>query len=121
MKKIIYTCDYCGKTIEGDVYTFRCAKRLKDGMDFGLSRVLGGWDPDLCPECLPEWIQRVSPEKKEEKKYGKKQPIDMGKVLALRNAGWTLKRIADEMKVSPQTIANRLAVADAPPEEEQDA
>lgn len=32
----------------------------------------------------------------------------MGKVKALRKAGWTIKAIADEMRVSPATIVNRL-------------
>lgn len=38
----------------------------------------------------------------------KRKPIDMGKVRALREAGWSLKQIGDEMGVSPQTIANAL-------------
>lgn len=37
-----------------------------------------------------------------------KKALDMGKVRALRKAGWTFDKIADEMGVSPQTIANRL-------------
>lgn len=42
------------------------------------------------------------------KKQGAKKPLDMAKVRALRKAGWTFDKIADEMGVSPQTIANRL-------------
>ena len=38
----------------------------------------------------------------------KKIDIDMGKVKALRDAGWTLKEIADEMHVVPSTISNKL-------------
>lgn len=38
----------------------------------------------------------------------KKIDIDMGKVKALRGAGWTLKEIADEMHVAPSTISNKL-------------
>lgn len=38
----------------------------------------------------------------------KRKPLDMGKVRALREAGWSLKQIGDEMGVSPQTIANAL-------------
>ena len=34
--------------------------------------------------------------------------LDMGKVKALRRAGWTLKDIAEEMDVSPTTISNKL-------------
>ena len=36
------------------------------------------------------------------------QQMDMGKARALREAGWSLKQIGDEMGVSPQTIANAL-------------
>ena len=38
----------------------------------------------------------------------KRRPLDMGKVRALREAGWSLKQIGDEMGCSPQTIANAL-------------
>ena len=38
----------------------------------------------------------------------KRKPLDMGKARALREAGWSLKQIGDEMGVSPQTIANAL-------------
>ena len=44
------------------------------------------------------------------KKQGAKKALDMGKVKALRDAGWPLSEIAAEMGVSPQTIANRLKV-----------
>lgn len=37
-----------------------------------------------------------------------KKALDMGKVRALRDAGWPMSEIATEMGVSPQTIANRL-------------
>ena len=34
--------------------------------------------------------------------------LDDGKIRALRKAGWTLEKIADEMGCSPQTVKNRL-------------
>ena len=37
-----------------------------------------------------------------------KSKLDNGKILALRNAGWSLEKIANEMGCCPQTIANRL-------------
>ena len=47
--------------------------------------------------------------KEEPKKPSKpKRDLDMGKVRALRDAGWSLDQIAVEMHCSPQTIANRL-------------
>lgn len=38
----------------------------------------------------------------------KQKDFDTGKARALREAGWTFAKIADEMGVSPQTVANRL-------------
>lgn len=58
-------------------------------------------------EPMPELLQKEEPKtvKREPKN---KKTLDMGKVKALRKAGWSLDKIADEMGVSPQTIANRL-------------
>ena len=39
---------------------------------------------------------------------GKRKPMDVGKLQALRKAGWSTTKIADEMGVSPQTILNHL-------------
>lgn len=38
----------------------------------------------------------------------KRKSLDMGKVVALRNAGWSMKKIADGMGVSEGTIWNNL-------------
>lgn len=43
----------------------------------------------------------------------KKKDFDVNKAKALRDAGWTLAKIADEMRVSPQTVANKLKEAAA--------
>ena len=50
--------------------------------------------------------------KAEPKKQGAKKELDMGKAKALRKAGWTLEKIADEMGCSAQTIANKLKGAE---------
>jgi DNA-binding NarL/FixJ family response regulator len=51
-----------------------------------------------------------APEKKaqKEKTAPKKKPLDDGKILALRKAGWSLAKIADEMGCSAQTIVNHI-------------
>lgn len=38
-------------------------------------------------------------------KKAKRKPIDIGKVKALHNAGWSLQKIADEMCCSAQNIS----------------
>lgn len=40
-----------------------------------------------------------------------KKELDVGKMKALRKANWTLAQIADEMRCSPQTVANKLKEA----------
>ena len=50
-----------------------------------------------APECKPY-----------PKQIKKRVFIDIPKVKALRKAGWTYEKIADEFNCSPQTIINRL-------------
>lgn len=38
----------------------------------------------------------------------RRKDLDDGKIRALRKAGWTLEKIADEMGCATQTIKNRL-------------
>lgn len=56
----------------------------------------------IQPEKKPE-----KPVKKEAPKAGKKKPLDEGKLLALRKAGWSFEKIADELGCATQTIINR--------------
>lgn len=42
-------------------------------------------------------------------KHGKRPNLDMGKIMALKHAGWSVPKIADELGVSNQTIYNRLS------------
>lgn len=106
-------CDGCGKLIpEG--------ARQIDGLDF-------------CPECWKKVIVVVrhladgmmaaqpdepdpepepeKPEKPEEPK--KRATVDKGKAQALRDAGWTLQQIADELHSHPSYIS-RITTAPEP-------
>ena len=56
--------------------------------------------------------QATKAEPKQAQPKPAKKPLDMGKVKALRKAGWTLEKIADEMGCSAQTIANKLKGAE---------
>lgn len=61
------------------------------------------------PAAVKKTQAKKAPAKKEtKKKETTKKEIDVGKAGALRKAGWSLQKIADEMGVSPQTIANKL-------------
>lgn len=57
-------------------------------------------------------LMTAEPKKAQKKEPTNKKPLDMGKVKALRKAGWTLEKIADEMGCSAQTIANKLKGAE---------
>ena len=47
----------------------------------------------------PQKQETVPPHKPKERKK-----VDMGKILALRKAGWSYEKIADEMGLKPSTI-----------------
>lgn len=55
---------------------------------------------DLEPEKLPKG--------KPQPKKGKGRKLDDGKMLALRKAGWSYEKIADEMHCAPQTVINHI-------------
>ncbi len=38
----------------------------------------------------------------------KRKTIDHGKIMALHRAGWSVAKIADEMRVSDQTVRNHI-------------
>lgn len=47
------------------------------------------------------------------KKVDPKKKLDLGKMNALRNAGWTYAAIADEMNVSPKTVGRYLKMIES--------
>lgn len=82
---------------------------LEDNKDVSLQWVLG--INDMARYIVDKYDDKpvLAPEPpKEEKKSTRKIELDMGKVKALRDAGWTLKEIADEMHVVSSTISNKL-------------
>lgn len=96
MKQIVYICDKCKKKVSmADVVEF---------VD----------DIDYCPACwnkamemLKAWTHEPEPEKAKEKKESKpkkKADLDAGKAQALRDAGWTITKIAEELGTSKTMI-----------------
>lgn len=74
-----------------------------------------GWDPEPESETVTEDIplpameepveeEKQSPPAEPEKKSGRKK-IDRGKVMAMHRAGWSNKKIADEMACSEASIS----------------
>jgi hypothetical protein len=116
MKQIKYFCDKCKKEIEGA--PIKINPRWHTPESAGKQFVYDNSDEkDFCVECSDEIYEfmmkppkhkKVIEESKEEKVKGAAKNIDIGKVQALRNAGWTLEKIADEVGVSVSTIYNML-------------
>lgn len=107
MKETIYLCDKCKKAIQKDIYRLYVGivdPETDDSPECYELNELG--DRCFCISCLAEIdkgiIKYISKETKPKKK------IDDGMIQALRDAGWTLEAIADELGCCPQTIANRL-------------
>lgn len=76
-----------------------------------MQTVINGLTISGTPIEMAELIILRTTEPKQDaasKKQTTKVQLDMGKVKALRKAGWTLEKIADEMGCSAQTIANKL-------------
>ena len=54
-------------------------------------------------------------------KNKRQQPVDTGKIMALRNAGWSYKKIAEEMRVSEGTVYNRVKEMEAKKDGQSDS
>ena len=83
-----------------------------------LDRLKGDYDQvcrigDSLNEELEEAKNQLEKLKEKEKPKKRQEPankkkLDIGKIRALREAGWSFGKIAEEMGCSPQTIANAL-------------
>lgn len=61
------------------------------------------------PEPEPEPVEEApAPDSVEEKPKKTRKPFDTGNLGALRRAGWSVAKIADEMGVSEQTVRNHM-------------
>lgn len=82
-------------------------------------------EAEVKPEVTAVEQKEVAPdpEKKQTKKPGPKpkkaKPIDHGKIMALHNGRWTVKAIAEEMRISEQTVRNHIAMEQKKKEEAQ--
>lgn len=83
---------------------------IKTALSMGVTVFIEPDSVKLLPDAkeAPKEEQKTEPKPEPKKPSKPKRDLDMGKVKALRNAGWSLDQIAVEMHCSPQTIANRL-------------
>lgn len=76
-------------------------------------RIYRMWEEGYSIDAITQEVGSRSPGHIREiiqKKYGRIDPlfIDRGKIFALRKAGWTVTKIAEEMKLPNQEIVNIL-------------
>lgn len=127
MRKITYYCDRCGKLIEQEVH--QIGARFLDSEGLEMDHEYGA---ELCPACFREiddmvaWMiknptihfdggKQIEQEKPKKTHGGdrKTMKLDLGKMAALRNAGWSYDKIAQEMHCSAQTVSNHMDEAQA--------
>lgn len=109
MKKATICCDRCGREITtGKVY--QLATFISDpGKSWDLGdEVDTESGADLCADCYKIVDDAVAAAMKPKKPAANKIELDMGKVHALKDAGWSADKIGLEFGVSGQTILNRL-------------
>lgn len=123
MIKII--CDRCKREISGKPRYIEFG--VKDGKEDEIEKTSG--ESDYCEKCIAEIKEFITREpmpapdplaagptestpvaagqaSKEPTK--KNAPIDMGKVNALREAGWSIGKIAEEMRIPTENLAEKI-------------
>lgn len=125
MQKLIYLCDKCGAEIKENERFLITTGPIGDPNN--------AESVDLCGTCYIGALKVLKiyltggktaptaekPEKPAEPKKPKAKPggrmrkkkLDLGKIAALRNAGWSLEKIADELGCCTQTTANHIKEA----------
>lgn len=113
MRKTVFVCDRCGKVIENNVVSVAIGVCPAEGNMFEFDESDGA---DLCQDCyedLKQFLKSKStpePQAKPRRK-GARIDLDLGKMAALRNAGWSYDKIADELHVPQGTVINRMPEA----------
>ena len=114
MRKTTWYCDRCGKLIERTAHVLAVHYYDPDG---SRDEEEGA---ELCKDCYNVVDKAIAdlirpPKKKEEPNKAQKQHggqnkarLDLGKIAALRNAGWSFDAIGYEMGVTGSTIRNHI-------------
>lgn len=122
MRKITFYCDRCGKQIEKEVNNIGVRFLNTEGVE-----VDNEFGAELCADCYNEIEEMITfmmlnptihfdggkqiEQEKPKKTHGgdkKSLKLDLGKMAALRNAGWSYDKIAQEMHCSAQTVSNHM-------------
>ena len=133
MRQVTFFCDRCGKKIdrlyaiighEVDRITGDYIKDENVNLDFceecyhkimsEMTEIHGEMDGEIGELPFMDPVLDLEDNHEEiEEKIKRRLPLnskelDVGKMKALRDAGWTLKQIAEEFQCVPQTVANKL-------------
>lgn len=101
MKKVVYICDLCGWQMGEPYVMFQVEDR--EAGERHLCQICAERIKAAAPE--PKATKEAEPkEEKPKKEHAPRQKVDRGKVIALAKAGWTISKIAEEMKCSDQTV-----------------
>lgn len=92
-----------------DDYEFLTLKKILAGCEF-FRIVLEEEKRETEPKAVEEKAVMETKEKPEPPKpeAPNKKQIDVGKMKALHNAGWSMKQIAEEMQLAPSTVCGYL-------------
>lgn len=110
MRVLKFVCDRCGKIIEGDPIKIN---PIVESEDDDKCKFVYADSPerDYCQECSDEIhafmmcvMKKKGPDKPKPGKPERKD-LDIGKIMALKNAGWSQRKIAEEMRCSDATIS----------------
>ena len=133
MKKIIYTCDRCRKEIKDSPYRILVDKLYVEDPEQEVKGIMCPQphleirDLDLCKDCtdflvgllkkhmrapaainddFEEAVQEMvaTSQSGSPAKGGARRKLDRGKIRALRDAGWSVKAIAEEMQCTVRAI-----------------
>lgn len=64
---------------------------------------------DKIPSGAPKGFEREKQEPQEPKEKKVRKKIDYGKIMALRKAGWSNEKIADEMHMTKASVATAIS------------
>lgn len=101
-------CEDCAKTLNEFIYPMDPEEEEEPEEEEDTDT-----EPEEEPEEEPFIPKKLTDRLKKDLLKKPKKTYDVGKIKALRDAGWTLKQIAEEMGgCSPTTIAKRLKEAE---------
>lgn len=106
MRQTVYKCDRCKKDIKKSSYVLRWYNTKPD-RDDGIFVINDFNEMDLCEQCMAR-VRNAIRRAMVPDETDTKRVLDDGKIGALREAGWSLKAIAEEMGCSIPTVHNHL-------------